>query len=41
MWQARRPGSCTAAVAGLRSGAAGTPAAAAGGGHKLSPSALH
>lgn len=40
MWQVVRPGSCTA-VAGLRSGAAGTAAAAAGGGRTSSPSALH
>lgn len=39
MWPARQSGSCTAA--GLRSGAAGTAAAAAGGGHKMNPSALH
>lgn len=41
MWQAGRPGSCTAAVAGLRSEAAGTAAAAAGDERKPSPSALH
>lgn len=41
MWQAGRPGSCTAAVAGLRSEAAGTAAAAAGDGRKRSPLALH
>lgn len=39
--QAARPGSWTAAVAGLRSAAGGTAAAAAGGGHRQSPSALH
>ena len=39
VWQAGRPGSCTAA--GLRSEAAGTAVAAAGGGRKRSPLALH
>lgn len=39
LWQAGRTGSWT--VAGLRSGAAGTAAAAAGGGRKWRPSALH